>query len=51
VIKLLCALSLMLAACSFSSTPNYGPGTPRNGADLPVDSRYGTPLPGVYKGN
>lgn len=39
----LCTL-LLLAACA--STPEYGPGTPRNGAGQPVDPTFGTPLPG-----
>ena len=38
-------LAALPGACS-QATPAWGPGTPRNGADQPVDSRFGTPLPG-----
>jgi hypothetical protein len=46
----LAALGIMLGACGMASTPLYGPDTPRNGADQPVDSVYGTPLPGYPSG-
>ncbi len=39
----LCAV-MLLASCA--STPEFGPGSPRNGAGQPVDGTYGTPLPG-----
>lgn len=44
------ALSLLLAACN-DTHPLYGPNTPRNGQGTPVDSVYGTPLPGAPEGN
>jgi hypothetical protein len=43
-------LSLLLAACN-DTHPLYGPNTPRNGQGTPVDSIYGTPLPGAPEGN
>lgn len=45
VIALSGAVALCLGACA-QATPAWGPGTPRNGAGQPVDSIYGTPLPG-----
>jgi hypothetical protein len=44
------ALSLLLAACN-DTHPLYGPNTPRNGTGTPVDSIYGTPIPGAPEGN
>ncbi|HUC69267.1 MAG TPA: hypothetical protein VMA53_27870 [Stellaceae bacterium] len=41
---------LLLAACS-DKHPLYGPNTPRNGQGTPVDSIYGTPIPGAPEGN
>ncbi len=37
---------LALAGCAPNGPPLFGPDTPRNGAGQPVDSVYGTPLPG-----
>jgi hypothetical protein len=37
--------SLLLAACG-DTTPLWGPNSPRNGAQQPVDPIYGTPIPG-----
>jgi hypothetical protein len=42
-------LASLLAACAASTTPLYGPDTPRNGAGVPVDPVHGTTLPGVQK--
>ena len=39
---------LLVEGCS-DAHPLYGPDTPRNGAGLPVDPIYGTPLPGTPK--
>jgi hypothetical protein len=36
---------LLLAACG-DTTPLWGPNSPRNGAQQPVDPIYGTPIPG-----
>ena len=44
------ALSLLLAACN-DTHPLYGPNTPRDGTGTPVDSVYGTPIPGAPEGN
>lgn len=41
----LCALAVLLSGCA-DTHPNWGPTTPRNGAGQPVDSVYGTPVPG-----
>jgi hypothetical protein len=43
-------LSLLLAACN-DTHPLYGPNTPRNGQGTPVNSTYGTPIPGAPEGN
>lgn len=40
------ALCAVLVLCSCAPRPEYGPGSPRNGAGQPVDRTYGTPLPG-----
>jgi len=45
LLVVLAALGLTLAACA-AATPQFGPGSPRNGAGQPVDGTYGTPLPG-----
>jgi hypothetical protein len=37
--------AVLLAACS-DTTPLWGPDSPRNGAQQPVDPVYGTPIPG-----
>ena len=42
---ILLALGSLLAACG-DATPLWGPNSPRNGADQPVDPVYGTPIPG-----
>lgn len=44
------ALALLLAGCN-DAHPLYGPDTPRNGRDQPVDPVYGIPLPGTPLGN
>jgi len=41
-------LPLLFGACN-DAHPAYGPATPRNGAGMPVDPIYGTPLPGIPK--
>ena len=39
--------ALTLAACGASQGPPlWGPDSPRNGANEPVDPIYGTPIPG-----
>lgn len=48
LVAALFALPVLLSACT-PGAPLYGPDAPRNGAGLPVDSHYGTTLPGVYK--
>ncbi|HUH85754.1 MAG TPA: hypothetical protein VLX85_14180 [Stellaceae bacterium] len=48
LVPALFALPVLLSA-RMPGRPLYGPDTPRNGAGLPVDSHYGTTLPGVYK--
>lgn len=40
-------LALLVSACNLPPpTPTWGPGSPRNGGDQPVDPVYGTPIPG-----
>jgi len=41
----LAGAALSLAACG-DTTPLWGPDSPRNGAQQPVDPVYGTPIPG-----
>ena len=41
------ALALLVGACNLPPpTPMWGLGSPRNGADQPVDPVYGTSIPG-----
>jgi hypothetical protein len=35
-----------VGACTPTQGPLWGPDSPRNGAEQPVDPVYGTPLPG-----
>lgn len=42
------AMPLLLGGCN-DAHPLYGPDAPRNGANMPVDPIYGTPLPGTAK--
>lgn len=41
-----CAAALLLGGCAAAQGPLWGPNSPRNGADQPVDPVYGTPIPG-----
>ena len=41
----LAGAALSLAACG-DTTPLWGPDSPRNGAQQPVDPVYGTSIPG-----
>ncbi|MGO8917382.1 MAG: hypothetical protein ACLQJR_15860 [Stellaceae bacterium] len=46
-IALVLAAALMaLAGCTATKGPLWGPDSPRNGAQQPVDPIYGTPIPG-----
>jgi len=40
------ALGSLVLLASCAATPEFGPGSPRNGAGQPVDRTFGTPLPG-----
>jgi hypothetical protein len=41
------AMAALLAACTLPPPmPLWGPDSPRNGAQQPVDPVYGTPIPG-----
>jgi hypothetical protein len=40
------AAALLVAGCAATRGPAWGPNSPRNGADQPVDPVYGTPIPG-----
>ncbi len=40
------AALLVLAGCTATEGPLWGPNSPRNGANQPVDPVYGTPIPG-----
>ena len=42
------AVPLLVGGC-YDAHPLYGPDTPREGAGLPVDPIYGTPLAGTPK--
>jgi predicted small lipoprotein YifL len=44
-LALAAALSL-LCGCAETKGPLWGPNSPRNGAQQPVDPVYGTPIPG-----
>ena len=39
-------LASLLGGCADTGGPAWGPNTPRNGADQPVNPIYGTPIPG-----
>jgi hypothetical protein len=40
------ASGAVLLAARVDTTPLWGPDSPRNGAQQPVDPVYGTPIPG-----
>lgn len=40
------AALLVLGGCTETKGPLWGPNSPRNGAQQPVDPVYGTPIPG-----
>jgi len=50
IAALIAALPILLAGCTPTNGPLWGPNSPRNGAGQFVDPVLGTPLPGQTMG-